>query len=195
METIKEGQYVALGYDLYEVAADGTQTIVHTTDEKNPEQFVFGLTPGMIQPLEKAVEGLSEGDKFDVTVKAADAFGNYDSEQIVALPKDLFEVDGKFDSGRVRIGAAVPMMTADGFQVMGKVLEIGSDEVKMDFNHPLAGKDVRFSGTILTVRPASAQEIAAVNGGGCGGCGGGCGDGGCCGGDNGGCDNGSCCGN
>lgn len=190
MEKIEKGQYVAMGYDLYEVAPDGTQILVHTTDEKHPEQFVFGMTPGMIQPLEKAVEGMGEGEEFDVTVKAAEAFGNYSPEQIVSLPKDLFEIDGKFDSERVKIGAAVPMMTADGYQVMGKVMEIGPDSVKMDFNHPLAGKDVRFSGSILAVRPASDEEIAAVNGGGCGGCG----DGGCCGG-NGSCggDNGSCC--
>lgn len=191
MEKIKPGKFVELGYDLYEVAPDGTQTLVHQTDKADPERLVFGVTPGVIVPLEKAIDGLGTGEKFDITVKAADAFGPVDPEQVVELEKEIFEVDGKFDSEMVKPGAVVPMMTANGFRIMGRVMEVTATHVKMDFNHPLAGKDVRFSGEILTVRDATAEELAPAQGCG-GGCGGGCncGDGSCdCG------DQGGCCGN
>ena len=74
------------------------------------------------------------------------------------------------------------MMTADGFRISGIVLDVTGDKVKMDFNHPLAGKDVRFEGSILTVRDATPEEIHPAGGCGCGSCGGGqCGDGCDCG--------------
>lgn len=168
MEKIIPGKFVELGYDLYEVAPDGTQTLAHQMDREDPERIIFGVTQGVIVPLEKAIEGLEKGDKFDIIVKADEAFGPYDPEQIVELPKDIFIVDGKFDTDMVAVGKFVPMMTADGFRVNGKVLEIGDENVKLDFNHPLAGKDVRFDGEILLVRDATPEELTPVHGCGCG---------------------------
>ena len=81
------------------------------------------------------------------------------------------------------------MMTADGFRINGIVLDVTDDKVKMDFNHPLAGKDVRFKGKVTLVRDATPEELQPAQGCGCGcshsdcgdhdhdGCG--CGDG-CC---------------
>lgn len=185
MEKIQPGKYVELGYDLYEVTPEG-EKLVHQTNVNDPEKIVFGVTRGMIVPLEQAIDGLEKGATFDLVVKAADAFGPYDNEQIAELPRDIFEVDGKFDDKTVTKGAVLPMMTADGYRINGIVLEVTDKDVKMDFNHPLAGKDVRFKGTILEVRDASPEEISPSHGCGCGcnheGCGDGqCGDGCGCG--------------
>lgn len=175
MEKIEPGKYVELGYDLYEVAPDGSQKLVHQTNPEDPERIVFGVTRGMIVPLEKAIEGLEKDGTFDLIVKADEAFGPYDPDQIVELERDIFLVDGKFDEEMIKAGALVPMMTADGYRINGLVKEVTADKVKMDFNHPLAGKDVRFSGKILEVRDATPEEIQPAHG--CGGCG--CGDNGC----------------
>jgi len=188
MEKIQPGKYVEMGYDLYQVAADGTETLVHQTDAEEPERVVFGVTRGMIVPLEKAIDGLGVGDRFDVTVKAAEAFGPVDPEQIATLDRDIFLVDGKFDEEVIKPGALLPMMTADGFRINGRIVEVTATHVRMDFNHPLAGKDVRFKGEILVVRDATPEELQPSCGGGCGGCGGNCGDNCDCGGNcNGGC--------
>lgn len=166
-----------LVYDLYEVRPDGSEKLVHQSDPTDPEKIVYGITRGMIEPLEKAIDNLEQGGRFNVTVSADDAFGPYDPEQIAELEKEIFEIDGKFDSEMIKKGAVVPMMTADGFRISGIVIDITADKVKMDFNHPLAGKDVRFDGKILTVRDAKPEEIQPANGC-CGGCGGGnCGNG------------------
>lgn len=186
MEQIKPGKYVEMVYDLYVEGPDGEQ-LVHQVDPENPEKIIFGVTRGVIAPLEKALDGLGAGEKFDVKVEAAEAFGMPDPEQVVTLDKEIFEIDGKFDSEHITVGADVPMMTADGFRIAGKVLAVTDDKVEMDFNHPLAGKDVRFKGEVTAVRDATPEELQPAQGCGCGcdheGCGSGdscgCGDG-CC---------------
>lgn len=185
MEKIENGKYVELGYDLYKIDENGNQELVHQTNVEDPERFVFGVTRGMIVSLEKAVEGLTIGDTFDITVKSDEAFGPHDEQQIAVLDKEIFEVDGKFDAEHIKKGALVPMLTADGYQITGLVVKVTDDKVTMDFNHPLAGKDVRFAGKILMVRDATVEELNPSHGCGCG-CG--CSEDGCdcdgdCGGD------------
>ncbi|MDE6085378.1 MAG: FKBP-type peptidyl-prolyl cis-trans isomerase [Muribaculaceae bacterium] len=179
MEKVEPGKYVEMVYDLYRIDPDGTETLVHQSDPKDPEKVIFGVTQGMIAPLEKAIEGLEPGQEYDVTVKADEAFGPYDEEQIAELEKYIFEVDGKFDADVIKKGAVVPMMTADGFRINGVVLEVADDKVKMDFNHPLAGKDVRFKGKVQAVREATPEELHPAQGCGCGCSEGSCGEGGC----------------
>lgn len=191
MENIKPGKYVEIVYDLYKINPDGSEELVHQVDPDDPETFIFGVTTGMVAPLEKALEGLSQGDSYDAVATAEEGFGVYNDEYVVDVEKQIFLVDGKFDDEMVREGNVIPMMTGDGMRVFGKVLEVKPDVVRIDFNHPLAGASVRFKGTVKTVRDASEKEIElATRGCGCsGGCGcddssscegGGCG-GGCCG--------------
>lgn len=192
MEKIEPGKYVELGYDLYAVEPDGSEKLVHQTDVEDPEKLVFGVTRGVIVPLEKAIDGLAAGDKFNVSASADEAFGPYDLEQIVTLDKDLFIVDDKFDSDVIKPGALVPMMTADGFRINGLVKEVTDKHVRMDFNHPLAGKAVRFDGKVLAVRDATDEELHPAQGCGCGCHGGDCGDDCGCHGEDGGCGDHSC---
>lgn len=174
-EKIQPGKYVELGYDLYTIDADGKETLVHQTDANDPERIIFGVTRGVIVPLEHAIDGLAAGDPFDVTAKADEAFGPVDPDQVVTLEKDLFLVDGKFDDENIKPGAPVPMMTADGYRITGIVEEVGPETVRMDFNHPLAGKDIRFRGKITLVRDATPDELQPAHCG-CGSDGCGCGD-------------------
>lgn len=168
MEKIEPGKYVELGYDLYTIEADGKETLVFQTDPSQPERIVFGVTRGMVAPLERDLQGKGVGDVFDVVAKAEEAFGMPAKNNIVDIEREVFVVDGKFDEEMVKVGKAVPMMTADGFRIDGIVLEVGADKVKMDFNHPLAGKDVHFRGKIVTVRDATPEELHPSHGCGCG---------------------------
>ncbi len=167
-EKIVPGKYVELGYDLYQINPDGSETLVHQTDKDDPEKIVFGITRGVIAPLEKALDGMEAGGEFDVVAKADEAFGPRDPEQVAELDKDIFVVDGKFDDEVIKPGAIVPMMTQDGYRINGVVEEVTDDKVKMDFNHPLAGKDVRFKGKVTLVRDATPEELQPAQGCGCG---------------------------
>lgn len=189
MEKIEPGKYVELVYDLYKVNPDGTEELVHQTDAEDPENFIYGITRGLVAPLEKDIEGKKAGEEFDVKAGADEAFGERSEEYVAELEKDVFAVDGKFDAEMVKKGATLPMMTADGMRIIGTVLDVTDTHVKMDFNHPLAGYAVRFKGKVLAVRDANPDEIKMAQGGGCGcgcsheGCGDdcGCGDGNSCG--------------
>ncbi len=73
-----------------------------------------------------------------------DAYGEVNEDAIVDLPKHVFLVDGHFDDELIAVGNAVPMMSSNGQRMNGIVLAVSDDEVKMDFNHPLAGEDSIF---------------------------------------------------
>lgn len=172
MEKIVPGKFVEFTYDIYEVNPDGTEGLVHRVEADDPERIVYGVTPGIIKPLEVALEGMEPGQEFSVKVPASEGFP-YNPDDVVTLDKSIFMVDGKFDNSMIFPGAYVPMMTGDGFRINGKVLEVTDDHVKMDFNHPLVGKDLHFKGKIELVRDASQEDLHPS----CGGCGGKCGEG------------------
>lgn len=182
-------KYITVAYKLYTIE-DGERELTEEATVEHPFQFISGL--GLtLETFEKQLENLNPGDKFDFTIASADAYGEYDEEHVLDLPKDIFLIDGKFDDQRIVEGAIVPLVTSEGYHVNGSVVEVRSDVVVMDMNHPLAGCDLNFVGEVVTNRPATNDELAEaarMMSGGCGGCGGGCcgdgdcGDGGCGGG-------------
>lgn len=176
-ETIKPGKYAELVYKLYQVDADGTETLIYESDAEEPEKLIFGVTRGLLPVLEKALDGLAAGEKFNVTASPDEAFGHHDPEQVAELEREVFEIDGKFDEENIKAGRRLPMMTADGYRIDGLVAEVTPTHVKMDFNHPLVDKTVRFDGEIKVVRDATPEELTPAQGGfGCGGDGCGCDD-------------------
>ncbi len=172
--SIEVGKYsmVTLTYDLR--IDDENGEVIEQATEAQPLQFLYGAGV-MLPKFESHLVGLSEGEDFTIKLKKNDAYGEINEDAIVELPKQVFLVDGNFDSELIKIGNMVPMMSSNGQRLNGLVLEINDDTVKMDFNHPLAGEDLHFSGKVLEVREASDDEISqSLSGGGCG-----CGSGGC----------------
>jgi len=180
---IKPGMFVKYSYKLTE-AETGKE--LFATPEGEPDEMVYGVSQEVVPGLVAALKDLGKGDRFDVTLPPEAAFGPRHAENIIELDKDIFMRDGKL-AEEVKPGAELPMMTAEGFRVLGKVVEIGN-KVKMDFNHPFAGLTVTFAGEVEEVRDATPEELHPAQGGCCGcgdhGCGGGsCGSncsGGCC---------------
>ena len=180
METV-ENKYITLAYKLYTIE-NGEKEFTEEAPAEHPFQFISGL--GLtLESFENQVKDLNKGDKFDFTIKAEEAYGEYDEEHVIDLPKNIFEIEGKFDSERVVEGAVIPLMTSEGQRINGSVVEVKDDVVVMDMNHPLAGCDLNFVGEITENRPATNDELSEMarmmSGRGCsGGCGGGgnCGD-------------------
>ena len=75
------------------------------------------------------------------------------------LDKKIFEFEGKIDENMIKVGASVPMQNEQGHPLNGLILEIGESTIKMDFNHPLAGQGLYFTGEVVEVREATSEEI------------------------------------
>jgi len=178
---IGRNKFVSLTYQLRTNGAEGE--MIEETTKDNPLEFLFGAGR-MIEMFEQKLEDMETGDNFSFELKADEAYGQVNSDAIVELPKNIFEVNGAIDEDMLSVGNTIPMQDAQGNRLNGIVLEVADDTIKMDFNHPLAGEDLFFSGSILSVREATEQEIieaSQTQAGGCesgscesGGCGSGC---------------------
>lgn len=173
---INRNIHVGLSYTLRSEGHEGE--VVEATEEGKPLEFICGA--GLMLPkFEEALLGLDEGADFKIEIPHMDAYGPRQEERVVELPKTVFEKEGVFDAEMVTEGSILPMMDANGGRLDGKVLAVTDTNVKMDFNHPMAGQDLYFTGQILATREATDEELAqlaemqaAAAGGGCGdGCG------------------------
>ncbi len=163
---ISDNKYVTLTYDLHVGEGEELELMEQATTER-PLEFIYG-TNSMLEAFEKQIDGLAAGDVFSFTLSPEEAYGDYDDSRIIELPKNIFEVDGKIDEEMLFEGNTLPMMDASGNRLVGSVVSIGENQVTMDFNHPLAGETMHFKGTVMEVRDASAEEIAALfSSGGC----------------------------
>ncbi|MCU4175391.1 FKBP-type peptidyl-prolyl cis-trans isomerase [Carboxylicivirga sp. N1Y90] len=173
---IGRNKLVTLSYELRLNGTDGE--VVEKTEANAPLEFVFGAGK-MLEMFENKLEGFAKGASFDFELKAAEAYGEVNPNAVVEIPKNIFEVEGKIDDELLTVGNQVPMQDAHGNRLNGIVLEVADENIKMDFNHPLAGDNLFFKGEVVEVREASEDELAEACGtGGCGtssgGCGGGC---------------------
>jgi FKBP-type peptidyl-prolyl cis-trans isomerase SlyD len=170
---IAKDRVVSLSYEL-KLAGNGE--IVEQVNNNNPLTFLLGHG-NLLPKFESNLSGLKIGDGFDFVLKSDEAYGIISNEAIVDLPKTVFAVDGEVDNNLLTVGNVIPMMDQGGNRFNGRVLEVSPEQVKMDFNHPLAGKDLHFKGEVVDVREASQEEMEHGHihqSGGCG-CGSSCG--------------------
>lgn len=180
---VEKNAFVAISYDLYDVT-DGKDELVHQVTAEHPETMVYGVTPYVLEPLARAIDGLEKGAEFTVTLTPQEGFGEYRDDMLrtESVPRAVFEEDGKLDEKKIYPGAQIFLQTNVGQEVAAVVLEVNKDAVvvKVDFNHPLAGHTVKIKGHIDEVRPATEAEITAASAGAQCGCQGGCScEGGC----------------
>jgi FKBP-type peptidyl-prolyl cis-trans isomerase SlyD len=155
----------------YEVKQAGTTEVVDSNKGAEPLEFIIGK--GQIIPgLENALVGMSQGESGDIMVAAADAYGDVNPEAMQTLPIE------QFDGVDLVEGMTLYGQGEGGQTVQVTVKSFDEKEVNIDFNHPLAGKDLMFSVTVVSAREATADEISSgqiggpATGGSCGtGCG------------------------
>ena len=182
MEQQTPNKYVTVAYELYTDNDKGIHELVEKAPIEHPFQFISGLGIAL-DSFESKILALAEGETFDFVLKVDEAYGPYEQDHVIELPKETFAINGRFDKDMVYPGAVLPLVNADGMRFQGLVLELKDNTVIIDLNHPLAGKDLHFKGQVVTMRDATNEEIQAlINHEGCncggdceGGCEGGCG--------------------
>ena len=153
---VGKNKVVTLTYKLQENDENGK--VLQEVDENRPFVHLFGV--GTLLPaFEANLNNLEPEESFQFAIGAADAYGVKSDEAIIELDKSIFEIDGVVDENLLFVGNKIVMQDQNGNPIEGIVLEIRDNNVLMDFNHPLAGQDIYFSGKILDVRDATAEEL------------------------------------
>ncbi|MBE0448819.1 MAG: peptidylprolyl isomerase [Actinobacteria bacterium] len=137
---IQNGSVVTLDYKAY---VDG-----HMVDQTPPGQpLTYIQGSGQIIPgLEKRLEGLEKGDNKEITVPPEEAYGNYSEERVMHVPKE------DLPSGiEPQVGMELQATSQIGELFVGIITKVDPDHVDVDFNHPMAGRTLRFDVEVLDV--------------------------------------------
>jgi len=132
---------------------DGEEQVIDSSEGGAPLVYLHGQK-NIIPGLEAALEGKAIGDEFDVTIEPAEAYGDYNEEILQVMPKEAFQGVETIEPGMV-----FTAQTQNG-PVQLAVTKIEGEEVTVDPNHPLAGKTLNFTGSVIEVRDATEEELA-----------------------------------
>ncbi|QDA61878.1 FKBP-type peptidyl-prolyl cis-trans isomerase [Hymenobacter jejuensis] len=158
MAQISPNKVVTITYDLSVTDENNQKVLVESAEADSPMVFLFGQS-GLPEEFEHQLDGKSDGDAFSFSLTPEQAYGDYDEQALVKIPKQVFEIDGQMDEEMLQVGNYLPMADNQGNHMQGKIVAIGPDEVQMDFNHPLAGMVMHFDGQVQSVREATQEEL------------------------------------
>lgn len=159
---IESDKAVSLTYTL----TDKEGTILDKADTNDPFLYLHGHN-GIIPGLEKALDGKTTGDAFNVSIEPADAYGEYNEKLTQEVPREMF---GEMDESELRPGAQFNAETNQGMQII-TISKVDGDTVTIDGNHPMAGMTLTFDVEVGEIRDATADEIAHGHIHAAGGCG------------------------
>lgn len=142
--TIGHGCEVTMHFTL--ALEDGT--VADASIDGEPMSFRIG-DGTLVEGLEMVLYGLKVGDKQSLSIDPRDTFGYPEPDNIHTMPRSEFSDELKIEEGMI-IGFSTP----SGEEIPGAIIEIKDDEVRVDFNHPLAGHEVVFSVEIVDIKPA-----------------------------------------
>ena len=108
----------------------------------------------IIPGLEQALDGRQAGEKVSVVIEPEDAYGEHSLDKIQRVPKDMFP-----EGMELKEGMQFQAASANGAPVVVAITAIEADEVIVDGNHPMAGKQLHFQVELVDVRDASEEEI------------------------------------
>ena len=123
---------------------------VETSVGKQPLEIIYG-DHSIIPGLEKGIEGMKVGEEKVIAVEAKDAYGEVDPKAVKEFPKSSMPA-----SPEPKVGMVLQAEAPDGENFPAVIKEIKEDKVVLDFNHPLAGKDLSFKVKIVDITDAPA---------------------------------------
>ena len=138
----------------YSVSDGGSEPVDSSRERGEPLTVLIGhgnIIPG----LEKALLGRAVGDRFEISVAPAEAYGERRANFTQRVPKKYFE-----DAEHLQPGMSTVLNTREAGPRMVVVHKIGSSVIDVDLNHPLAGKTLTFDVEITDIRDATEEEVA-----------------------------------
>jgi FKBP-type peptidyl-prolyl cis-trans isomerase SlyD len=156
---ISEKKVVTITYELYIQSQEDDYEIVEVVGEDQPMVYLAGHS-GLPVDFEIKMAGLKVVDDFDFELGPQEGFGDFSEDDVADFPLDMFKIEnGEIPADLLEIGNFVPFTNDDGSQITGRIYAVEGDIVKVDFNHPLAGKTLKFEGKVIGLRDASQEEL------------------------------------
>ena len=144
---VQDGQVVSMDYTL---KVDGVVT--DTSKGREPLEYVHGAG-NIIPGLEREMTGMAVGDSKEVKVAAADGYGERDESAFMDVPRDQFP-----EEIPMKVGTELQVQNQSGQPMFARIDKVGEKSVRLNFNHPLAGKDLHFNVKVVSLRDATAEE-------------------------------------
>lgn len=148
LSVVKDGQVVSIEYTLH--VGD---ELLDSSDQEGPLEFLQGgnnIVPG----LERELYGMKIGESKQVTVAPKDAYGEFDPDAFMDVPRADFPTDVPLEDG-----LELHVTDQDGKDSMAYIDSFTDQSVRLDFNHPLAGAELHFDVKIVGLRSATAEEL------------------------------------
>jgi FKBP-type peptidyl-prolyl cis-trans isomerase SlyD len=146
---VNDGHVVSMDYTLH---VDGK--IVDSSEGGEPLQFIQGM--GHIIPgLENGLYDMKVGDIKQVVVSAKDGYGEVDTEAFMDVPRDAFPTDVPLEKG-----TELELRDQSDHPMFARIDTISEDNIRLNMNHPLAGKELHFDVKIAGLRPATEEEVS-----------------------------------
>lgn len=146
LETVTRDAVVSMNYTLTDQAGN-----ILDASQGEPLEYLQGHQ-NIIPGLEKQLEGLKPGERKKVTVSPEDGYGTHDPSLQFSLPLDQFGGD------KPQPGMMVQLQSPEGVLV-ATILSVTDEQATLDANHPLAGQVLNFDVEIISIRPASEEEL------------------------------------
>jgi len=146
---VEKDNVIILSYSIY----DKNGKLLEARTPENPVEFLVGHGQ-ILKALEKNLIGHTEGFKGDFYFPADEAHGEYKKDLVVTMPRSQFPEDVDIKKG-MKFESHGP----DGKPIALHVLDVEGGNVLVDGNHPLAGEDLRFDVSVISVRKASQEEV------------------------------------
>jgi len=144
---VEDGQVVLMNYTL---RVDGE--VVDTSIGHEPLEFLQGAG-NIIPGLEEELYGLGLGESKKVIVQPEEGYGAIDAEAFVEVPKNQFPPEIPLE-----VGVELQVTNEDGQPMSARIDAVSDETVTLDFNHPLAGKELHFEVTVVGMRNATDEE-------------------------------------
>jgi FKBP-type peptidyl-prolyl cis-trans isomerase SlyD len=145
---IADDVVVALDYTLY---VDGRE--VDSSQDADPIEFIQGRGQ-IIGGLERQLYGMTVEESRRLVVPPAEGYGEVDDQARLTFDRQQLP-----DGVNLAVGAELELRDDDGNVYESRVLELEGDQVRLDFNHPLAGKELTFEVRVAALRTATAEEL------------------------------------
>ena len=142
-DTIKEGSTVSI---IYTGTLEDGSVFDKVDDREKPFKFKVG-SHQVIKKFEDSLLGLKRKDKKKLHINSVEAYGKRNDALLLKIPKNVLE-------GKVKVepGKHIMLSAPDGSNAYALIKEVNGDEVVLDLNHPLAGKDLNFDIEIIDVQ-------------------------------------------